>query len=365
MLKGGARGNIYQDTRLNPAVPFEKYGYGAYKAKALKMLGMIADKDRSDPRSRDMMVTYNHSLGTANLAYETAINSGMLTEKQCVDIYLAALVHDVGKTQIDNDILNKQGKLTEEEFNIMNSHAAISMQMVKDAGFPPTVCEIVGYHHLKHPDREEGYERNVFMPTAIDGGLDHNKIFIKDGKPSEIRDGKKVLSVPSMLISHEIMNECDVFNALVTPRPYKKSYSLAKCFAIAEDGPVSRDRAMSFKRDQARKALYMGMSYDITAPDAENAAQFGSLRPDFRLKLFDELNRYAVSLNKSLPDFDIHFSGGDKDLAPNFTISWGGTVLAVVGDDSHTEMNRQETEEINSYELWPVKEDRQEDDISL
>ena len=73
--------------------------------------------------------THGHSNRVAGYALEIAKISGM-SAKECEDGYLAGLIHDVGKIGIRNEIINKKGKLTEEEFEIIKSHPGLGGEIL-------------------------------------------------------------------------------------------------------------------------------------------------------------------------------------------------------------------------------------------
>src|SRR2546430_13882887 len=62
-------------------------------------------------------------------------------------IKAAALLHDVGKLAIPEHILNKPGRLTPAEYEIMKRHAAIGAGILSGIGFPYAVAPIVPHHH--------------------------------------------------------------------------------------------------------------------------------------------------------------------------------------------------------------------------
>lgn len=63
---------------------------------------------------------------------------------------LGGMLHDVGKMRVPNGILNKPGKLTEEEFEVMKSHAALSRELLEGLpGVSTEVIQIAGEHHEK------------------------------------------------------------------------------------------------------------------------------------------------------------------------------------------------------------------------
>lgn len=70
--------------------------------------------------------------------------------KKEVDIYnlqIAAMYHDFGKVLIPNDILNKKGKLTPNEREIMQMHSQIGYELLKNQGFNDKVLNLIKYHH--------------------------------------------------------------------------------------------------------------------------------------------------------------------------------------------------------------------------
>ncbi len=59
----------------------------------------------------------------------------------------AALLHDVGKTKIPLSILNKPGRLTDDEMAVMRTHAALGYDMLEHGGFSRKCCMVVRSHH--------------------------------------------------------------------------------------------------------------------------------------------------------------------------------------------------------------------------
>ncbi len=135
--------------------------------------------------------TFKHSVDVATMAMIIARKSGM-SEVEIYQIGVAGLLHDVGKSQIPNEILNKAGKLTEEEFTIMKNHTLFGYKILKEkSGIPSEIMAGVLQHHEKINGR--GY------PLKLTG--------------KQISSYAKVLSV------------ADIYDALVTERPYKKGFS--------------------------------------------------------------------------------------------------------------------------------------------
>lgn len=135
--------------------------------------------------------TFQHSVDVATIAMLIAKNSNM-SEGEIQKIGMAGLLHDMGKSKIPNEILNKAGKLTEEEFAVMKNHALFGYQILKEKG---------------------GIPQEVLM-----GVLQHHEKLNGKGYPMGVASGKiypfaKILAI------------ADIYDALVTERPYKKAFS--------------------------------------------------------------------------------------------------------------------------------------------
>ncbi|WPD24652.1 MAG: HD domain-containing protein [Candidatus Electrothrix scaldis] len=142
--------------------------------------------------------TVGHSVRVATLAVFVAESLGIARE-QLVDIGTAALLHDVGKGRIPSEIIYKRGKLTDEEFALMRSH-------------PEFGAEIL----LEHREA---------TPIQIAAAWGHHIRFDGGGYPS----------APSWVVRSHFVNLiqiCDVFEALTAVRPYKPSVTPLAAFGI-------------------------------------------------------------------------------------------------------------------------------------
>ncbi len=92
--------------------------------------------------------TARHSIQIANRAYLMARYYGFPRE-QCAKIYLAASFHDIGKLLIPADLLEKPGKLTEEEYGTVKKHVFWSYTLLKDVEGFEEICRWVACHHCK------------------------------------------------------------------------------------------------------------------------------------------------------------------------------------------------------------------------
>lgn len=135
--------------------------------------------------------TFKHSVDVASMSMIIAKKQGM-DQKQVYQIGISGLLHDLGKSEIPNEVLNKPGKLTDEEFTIMKNHPLFGYNILKDkADIAPEVKMGVLQHHEKTNGR--GYPL----------GLDNQRIHLY----------ARILSV------------ADIYDALVTERPYKNAFS--------------------------------------------------------------------------------------------------------------------------------------------
>ena len=123
-------------------------------------------------------------------------------------IATASALHDIGKIGIDEKILNKSGKLTKEEFEIMKQHTLIGAQML---------------------DSLEMYHDEEMMKYAYEICRWHHERYDGKGYP----DGLKGEEIP---ISAQVVSLADVYDALVSDRVYKKAYSHEKAMEMILNG---------------------------------------------------------------------------------------------------------------------------------
>lgn len=90
--------------------------------------------------------TFWHSVRTARLAAQMG-KSANLSINEITTLTTAALLHDIGKMYIPIEILNKNGKLTNEEFDIIKKHPTLSAEHLAKKGFNTIIQRIVYEHH--------------------------------------------------------------------------------------------------------------------------------------------------------------------------------------------------------------------------
>ena len=144
-----------------------------------------------------------------------------LTEADIALITTASSLHDIGKIRIPEEILNKPGRLTDEEFKIMKTHSELGAAIIKDMDFPQdhllvhTAWEICRWNH----ERWDG-----------------------KGYP----DGLKGEEIPN---SAQVVSIVDVYDALTSERCYKKAFDHDTAIQMILDGQCGQFKVMQEKID--------------------------------------------------------------------------------------------------------------------
>lgn len=150
----------------------------------------VLSLDLTDLRSFDSY-TYAHSVNVAVIS--CVVGFGLnLNSEELEQLVMAGLLHDLGKLVIPRQILNKPARLTNEEYDIMKTHSTVSYEIIKERwDISANVKAAVLYHH-----------------ENVDGS----------GYPAG-REGDQ------MTLFTKIIHVADVYDALVSKRPYKNPYS--------------------------------------------------------------------------------------------------------------------------------------------
>ena len=143
-------------------------------------------------QERDI-VTYEHSRRVATYAQRLARHLGW-SRRDARNLALAAMVHDLGKTWIANDILNKSAALSDEERRKMERHPIIGARILIGCDVHPFYVETVLHHH-------EAWDGHGY-PTGLQG--------------EAIPLGARILTI------------ADVYDVLTSHRPYKIALSAAE-----------------------------------------------------------------------------------------------------------------------------------------
>ncbi|MBR1735508.1 MAG: HD domain-containing protein [Firmicutes bacterium] len=162
----------------------------------------------------------------------------ILTDEYRDNVVHSAPLHDIGKIKVPDSILNKPGKLTDEEFEVMKQHTTAGKEIIEDAitlvdesGYLSEAKDLAAYHHEKWNGK--GY------PEGLAGE-----------------------DIP---LSARIMAVADVFDALLSKRSYKEPFTFEKALSIIEEGSGTHFEPTIVKafvdaRDEVRKIAEMNMS---------------------------------------------------------------------------------------------------------
>lgn len=132
-----------------------------------------------------------------------------ITPKFMSDVVRSAPLHDVGKINIPDGVLNKPGKLTDEEFAIMKTHTSAGKKILENA-----ISTVQGENYLKEARNMAAYHHERWDGKGYPEGL-HGEV------------------IP---LSARIMAVADVFDALASPRVYKPAFPIEKALAILQEG---------------------------------------------------------------------------------------------------------------------------------
>lgn len=145
--------------------------------------------------------TYTHSVNV--FVFAMALGTRVLPkEKVASDFGMGALLHDVGKSRIPDEILNCNGRLSAEQFAIMKKHTQYGHEMLQEhEGISPLVLDMTRHHHEK-----------------LGGG----------GYPDNLRGAQISREVRCLTIA-------DIFDALTTRRSYKDSMDSSHALKVMRD----------------------------------------------------------------------------------------------------------------------------------
>jgi putative nucleotidyltransferase with HDIG domain len=150
--------------------------------------------------------TAEHTRGVALRAVQVGEELG-LAPVRLRELAIGGLLHDVGKLAVPNEILQKPGALTDDEFDVIKRHPDMGADLVRELGFSAQVGKLVRDHHER-----------------LDGS----------GYP-------RGLGAPDLDIETRILALCDVFDALLSKRVYRDAWTLADALEL-----ISRESGTKF-----------------------------------------------------------------------------------------------------------------------
>jgi putative nucleotidyltransferase with HDIG domain len=188
--------------------------------------------------------TTTHAMNVSVLAMSLAEFIG-LSPNEVKTFGIAGLLHDLGKITVPDEILNKPGKLTDSERQVMNRHTIEGARIILETEDQLDLAATVAYeHHIK-----------------LNGG------------------GYPTLSYPrSCHQASDMVHVCDVFDALRTNRPYREAWSTERVLSYVEEGSGTEfdaDLARAFVqmiRTWEGRVLYMDDPKDAVKPPVDPAA---------------------------------------------------------------------------------------------
>lgn len=173
--------------------------------------------------------TQGHSERVARLAFELG-RILELSETACQEIYVAGILHDIGKIGIPDNVLLKNGALSEAEFEIIRKHPEIGHQIIEQVGKLQFTLPGVLYHH----ERWDG-----------------------NGYPHKLRGE----SIPLMA---RILAVADSFDAMTSCRPYRDAMPIGQAIRVIDSGRnVQWDSAIvdCFEIWQAQRSQQLGPTF--------------------------------------------------------------------------------------------------------
>jgi putative nucleotidyltransferase with HDIG domain len=151
-----------------------------------------------------------HQRRVAELAKAIANIMG-LSEWRVTGVYIAGLLHDIGKMAVPSEILSKPGKITRDEFSIIKNHPQVGYEILQKIDFPWPVTQAILQHHER-----------------LDGS----------GYPAALR-GEEII------IEAKILGVADVVEAMSSHRPYRPSLGLQNALSeISEKAGILYDEAV-------------------------------------------------------------------------------------------------------------------------
>jgi HD-GYP domain-containing protein (c-di-GMP phosphodiesterase class II) len=151
----------------------------------------------SDIRSYDDY-TFCHSVQVCVLSIITGLSMG-LDQLKLKELGAGALIHDIGKTRLDKELLNKPGQLTPEEYNEIKRHSEVGFEILRANREMSLLSAHIAFQHHERWDGQ-GYPRGL--------------------RGEEIHQYSRIVSV------------ADVFDALVADRPYRKAFSTNQAISL-------------------------------------------------------------------------------------------------------------------------------------
>lgn len=204
-------------------------------------------------------VTLNHQTEVAIICAKMGTDIG-LEECQLNQLIEAAKIHDIGKAGVPQDLLNKKGKPSILEFEMIKRHPIIGYKICKRAKIDDQICQLVKNHHEK-----------------LDG----------TGYPNNLEKN-------DISLINRILSAADVYEALRAERQYKPKMSHEKAMDILENDFKNQidpfviktlDKVMNSEQNYSvEKKFYLSKSIEFAVDK----------------KAIERLNKYILKMNKEI-----------------------------------------------------------------
>ncbi|RKP53429.1 HD-GYP domain-containing protein [Pararobbsia silviterrae] len=231
--------------------------------------------------------TYLHSVAVCALMIGLTRQLG-LDERSVLLAGAGGLMHDLGKAAVPLDILNKPGKLTDSEFDLMRRHSVAGSGMLKEAGAPLEVQDVALYHHEK----------------MIGGGYPIG--LVGDDIPLWARMGAV----------------CDVYDAITSERPYKHAWNPADAIRNMANWNGHFDPRLFSAFVKSIGIYPVGSLVRLTSNELAVVIEPGSislLKPQVRVF-------FSIPSNRIIPDTVIDLAADGCDIrivGPEDPSQWG------------------------------------------
>ena len=139
----------FQNAELEYLITQQRFSQRLFEQTATALVNAIDAKDT---------YSHGHSIRVAEYSEKIARMLGK-SEDECYKIYYAELLHDVGKIGISNGIINKKGKLTPEEYDVIKQHPVMGNQILSSIVEYPYLSIGAHYHHERYDGR--GYPNHL------------------------------------------------------------------------------------------------------------------------------------------------------------------------------------------------------------
>lgn len=196
-------------------------------AKQKKLMGLVTEQMFEKEKNTSLMVTIlshivefrNGESGLHVLHVQTITELLLkslvkktdqyhLSHKDINMISMASALHDIGKIDIPSEVLNKPGRFTDEEYEIMKKHSTIGASMLEDLSF---------------------YQDEPLLKVAYEICRWHHERYDGRGYP----DGLKGEEIP---VSAQVVSMADVYDALTSDRVYKKAFPHETALQMIQEG---------------------------------------------------------------------------------------------------------------------------------